>query len=265
MPNISLKGKIVVIGEIEAVTGLHIGGATGGLDIGGVDLPVLRHSVTQEPYIPGSSLRGKLRSLLDRHIPTDLNQSIGQVTIHSCKRPEDYASCAVCKMFGLPGERDFAEPARLIVRDVHLSQDSTQELRSKKAGLPFTEVKTEVAIDRVTSAASPRQHERVPAGAVFAPCEMVFGIYSLNGNNYEADISLHRQLFKVVGLLEDDYLGGQGSRGSGKVKFRNVDITFKSRAYYEGTAPPVELGKGLTVADLRTADYTEQIKRAIGS
>jgi CRISPR-associated protein Csm3 len=148
---------------------------------------------------------------------------------------------------------------------VYLSQTSAQELRDKKAGLPFTEVKTEVAIDRVTSAASPRQHERVPAGAVFAPCEMVFSIYSLNGNNYEADIPLHRQIFKAMELLEDDYLGGQGSRGSGKIKFFNVDVSLKPRGYYEGTNPPVELGKGLTVADLRTTDYTEQIKRAIGS
>ena len=149
MPHISMKGKIVILGEIEAVTGLHIGGATGGLDIGGVDLPVLRHPHTQEPYIPGSSLRGKLRSLLDRSIPTQLNQTIGQVKLHSCRTSQDYAQCMVCKIFGLPGERDFAEPARLIVRDVHLSPESSQVLRDKKAGLPFTEVKTEVAIDRV--------------------------------------------------------------------------------------------------------------------
>ena len=265
MPHISLKGKVVISGAIEAVTGLHIGGATGGLDICGVDLPVLRHPQTQEPYIPGSSLRGKLRSLLDRHIPTQLNQSIGQVTIHSCKRPQDYAQCVVCKIFGLPGECDFAEPARLIVRDVHLSLDSLQILRSKKVGLPFTEVKTEVAIHRITSAATPRQHERVPAGSVFAPCEMLFGIYSLNGDNYEADLPLLRQISNALELLEDDYLGGQGSRGSGKVKFHNLTLMLKSRQYYEdSTTPPVILGANLTVTDLRRADYTAQIKQVLG-
>lgn len=266
MPNINLKGKVVISGEIEAVTGLHIGGTTGGLDIGGVDLPVLRHPVTQEPYIPGSSLRGKLRSLLDHHIPTDLNQPIGQVTIHSCKTAQDYGQCAACKVFGLPGERAFAEPARLIVRDVYLSSNAVQELRTKKAGLPFTEVKTEVAIDRITSAAVPRQHERVPAGAVFGPCEMVFNIYSLNGTSADADIGLLRNVFKAMALLEDDYLGGQGSRGSGKVRFRNLTVTLKSRDYYDGKpeAKPIELGIGLRVANLRAADYTEQIKQAIG-
>jgi CRISPR-associated protein Csm3 len=264
MPSISLKGKIVISCEIEAVTGLHIGGATGGLDIGGVDLPVLRHPRTQEPYIPGSSLRGKLRSLLDRSIPTQLNQAIGQVKIHSCKASEEYAQCVVCKLFGLPGERDFAEPARLIVRDVHLSPEAAQELRDKKAGLPFTEVKTEVAIDRVTSAASPRQNERVPAGAVFAPCEMIFGIYSLNGNSYEADLPLFRQLANGMELLEDDYLGGQGSRGSGKIRFRITTITLKSRQYYEdNTAQPEVLGTNLTVTDFRRADYTKRIKQVL--
>jgi CRISPR-associated protein Csm3 len=266
MSNITLKGKIIITNEIEAVTGLHIGGATGGLDIGGVDLPVLRHPVSQEPYIPGSSLRGKLRSLLDRHTPTSLNQSIGQVRIHICKTPQDYEKCPVCKVFGLPGEQTFAEPARLIVRDVYLSSDAAKELRTKKTGLPFTEVKTEVVIDRITSAAVPRQHERVPAGTVFAPCEMVFSIYTFNGSGSDTDTPLLRQVFKAMELLEDDYLGGQGSRGSGKIKFRNLTLTLKSRDYYEGRleAKPVELGKGLTVADLRIADYTPQIKQAVG-
>ena len=68
MASIQLQGKIFIIGEIEATTGLHIGGSAGELDIGGVDNPVLRNPLTREPYIPGSSLRGKMRSLLDRHL-----------------------------------------------------------------------------------------------------------------------------------------------------------------------------------------------------
>lgn len=255
MPKISLKGKVIITGEIKAVTGLHIGGTTGGIDIGGVDLPVLRHPVNQEPYIPGSSLRGKMRSLLDRHVGKELNQRIGKVNIHSCKDEESYVKCTVCKIFGLPAERDFAEPARLLVRDVHLTPTSVEELRRKKIGLPFTEVKTEVAIDRVTSAAEPRQHERVPAGAVFAPCEMVFSIYSLNGGDCTKDIDFLCDVFKAMELLENDYLGGQGSRGSGKVEFRNFVMSFRSRGYYEGTVEPLELGKGQTLADLRANKY----------
>ncbi len=65
---IQLQGKILITGEIEAVTGLHIGGSGGALEIGGVDNPVIRNPLTNEPYIPGSTLRGKTRSLLDRHL-----------------------------------------------------------------------------------------------------------------------------------------------------------------------------------------------------
>ena len=76
MPSIQLQGKIFIRGEIETTTGLHIGGSAGELDIGGVDNPVIRNPLTREPYIPGSSLRGKMRSLLDRHLDRPLNKPI---------------------------------------------------------------------------------------------------------------------------------------------------------------------------------------------
>ncbi len=257
MAGITLLGRLIFTGEIEALTGLHIGGATGGLDIGGVDLPVLRHEVAQEPYIPGSSLRGKIRCLLERELGLELNQSVGkEVKMHSCTEAQPYASCPVCKIFGVPGERSFAEPARLVVRDVHLSEESVRKLRDKRIGLPFTEVKTEVAIDRITSAATPRQHERVPAGAVFSPCEMIFSIYRLADSGTDGDLALVPQFLKAMELLEDDYLGGQGTRGSGKIKFRNFSVVYKPRGYYdrEEGVEPVELGRDLDVKGLRTLD-----------
>lgn len=264
MPNITLQGKIIIRGELEAVTGLHIGGAAAGLDIGGVDNPVLRHPLTREPYVPGSSLRGKMRCLMDRHLGTDLNKRIGQATIHECRDASSYATCVVCKIFGLPGERDFAEPARLLVRDALLTRESAEELKAIKTGLPFTEIKTEVAIDRITSAANPRQNERVPAGAVFGPLEMVYSLYAVNGNGAKADLDRWPHLIKAMELLEDDYLGGYGSRGAGKVRFRNLSVVFKPRGYYDGKAEIVILGENLTVADLRTADYRAQIQAALG-
>ena len=81
MASIQLQGKIFIRGEIEAMTGLHIGGSAGELDIGGVDNPVIRNPLTREPYIPGSSLRGKMRSLLDRYRGLELNQPIGRVHV----------------------------------------------------------------------------------------------------------------------------------------------------------------------------------------
>src|SRR6185295_12787452 len=99
-----LKGKVIVTGDIEALTGLHIGGASAGLDIGGIDNPIIRNPVSREPYIPGSSLRGKMRSLLDKHLGNDANKFIHRnpdVRVHECESEDSYSSCAVCQIFGV--------------------------------------------------------------------------------------------------------------------------------------------------------------------
>lgn len=274
MPNIRLKGKVLITGQIEAVTGLHIGGAAAGLDIGGIDNPIIRHPVTREPYIPGSSLRGKMRSLLDKHLGKDANKFIQRrepvVRVHECETENEYANCAVCQIFGVtPGDqrRDWTQlkPTRLLVRDVLLSRDNeaTEKLRRAKTDLPFTEVKWEAAIDRITSAAVPRQNERVPAGAVFAPFEFAYSFYDLNGTGCQTDIDWLQYVFKAMELLEDDYLGGYGSRGAGKVAFADVTVLFKSHAYYEGTGTIETLDANKMVRQLRPADYANQIKELI--
>ena len=102
------------------------------------------------------------------------------MTIHTCKKQEDYdanGGCAVCHVFGVPAEIDYSGPTRLVVRDVSLTPESAEALDKANTELRYAEIKTEVAIDRVTSAATPRNLERVPAGAVFGPAELVFGIY----------------------------------------------------------------------------------------
>jgi len=179
--------------------------------------------------------------------------------------------CEVCHIFGLTpgaGRKNWGNlmPTRLIVRDVHLSPEWIEEVERKKAkmDLPFTEVKWEAAIDRITSAAVPRQNERVPAGAVFAPFEFVYSLYDLNGTGCQNDIDWLQYVFKAMELLEDDYLGGYGSRGAGKVGFRGIKVVFKSHAYYEGTADAETLAEDLTVAQLRPADYTQRISKLIG-
>ena len=99
---------------------------------------------------------------------------------------------------------------------------------------PYTEVKTEVAIDRVTSAANPRPVERVPAGAVFGPGEMVYTIYSSDDGrcNAKQDVDHLGTLFEGMALLEHDYLGGMGSRGSGKVAFQNISLSLRKQDGY---------------------------------
>lgn len=275
MPNITLRGKVVITAEVEAATGLHIGGTAAGLDIGGIDNPIIRHPVTREPYIPGSSLRGKMRSLLDKHFGKDVNKFIQRrepvVRVHECETENEYANCAVCQIFGVtPGDqrRQWTQlkPTRLIVRDALLAQDheATKHLRQAKTDLPFTEVKWEATIDRITSAAVPRQNERVPAGAVFAPCEFVYSLYDLNGTGCQKDVDWLQYVFKAMELLEDDYLGGYGSRGSGKVVFSNVKVTFKSRAYYDGKGTVEVLDESKKVRELQSSSYTARISQLAG-
>jgi CRISPR-associated protein Csm3 len=222
----NLYGRVFIEFKIEAETGLHIGGAESSLSIGGVDNVVIRDPLSNQPYIPGSSIKGKMRSQMEKFHSLPQNRRIHQVTIHTCQDAEAYSGCSVCHIYGVPGEVDFSTSTRLVVRDVQLTEGSVEELREARTDLPLSEVKWEAAIDRVTSAATPRQMERVPAGAVFGPAEMVYSIYDA------ADIARFGDVVEGMQLLEDDYLGGSGSRGSGKVAFRDVQVYVRARGNY---------------------------------
>ncbi|MFN3335500.1 MAG: type III-A CRISPR-associated RAMP protein Csm3, partial [Caldilinea sp.] len=227
---IELQGRVFLTFTIEAISGLHIGGSDVGVEIGGVDKTVIRDPLSNRPYIPGSSLKGKVRSLLEKYDGLPQNQRIGQGYIHSCDKADAYAGCAVCQVFGVPGEREFgiATPTRLVVRDVQMSEESARKLETlARTDLPYTEIKTEVSIDRVTSAANPRQMERVPAGVTFSPAEMVYSIYAGDGCDPARDVGNVAELVKGLVLLEDDYLGGLGSRGSGKVRLTGIKVKLR--------------------------------------
>lgn len=236
-----LHGRILITGTIKAVTGLHIGTSEGAISIGGVDNVIVRDPLTQRPYIPGSSLKGKMRSLLEKSDGRPQNRRIGQATIHTCETRDDYAACDVCHIYGVPGELDFAEPTRLVVRDVPLGPESVEALNKAKTDLPYSEVKWEVAIDRITSAAVPRQMERAPAGSEFRDFELVFTLYE------SADAARFGRLLDSMSLLEDDYLGGSGTRGSGKIAFKQMTVTLKSSDDYLN---PSTRGPYATLTDL---------------
>ena len=231
--------KILISGSIEAKTGLHIGGSDVGLSIGGADSPVIRDPITNVPYIPGSSIKGKMRSLLEKVTPgIEYNKKVGNARIHQCQVEKEEDVCLLCRLFGLPAEEKNANtPQRLIVRDAMMNSEWVDKLlKSKNTDMPYTEVKTEVVIDRVTSAATPRQIERVPAGAVFG-LEMILNIY--DGDN---EAELRNLVEEGRRLVNDDYLGGSGTRGYGKVEVTFNQQSYKNEAIYKGDnqAKPLE-------------------------
>ncbi len=226
---VKLYGRVFITTKIKALTGLHIGGSNTDLEIGGLDKAVIRNPLTKRPYIPGSSLRGKMRSQMEKLLGLPQNRPIGQVTIHICKTKNDFQSnggCKVCTVFGVPAEMDYDNLTRLVVRDAELTDASAKAMEDAHTDLLYGELKTEVAIDRVTSAATPRTIERVPAGAEFGPAELVFGIYE------SADFERIKVVTDALQLVEDDYIGGSGSRGSGKVKFEDIHLYVRNEADY---------------------------------
>ena len=233
---VQLHGRIFLTAKIELLTGLHIGGAAGGLEIGGMDKPVIRNPLTNQPYIPGSSLKGKLRSLMEKAYAAPQTFRINeQVFVHLAENEEQYHRLPISSIFGtLPKHENFEThtPTRLTVRDVPLTEKSERRLREIGTDLPYTEVKWEAAIDRVTSAASPRQIERVPAGAIFGPAEFIFNVYGRAGEPAGPVAALFVHVIEALEYLEDDYLGGMGTRGYGKVQLR--DLTLKARRIVSG-------------------------------
>src|ERR1700758_2522663 len=252
---LKLIGKLILEGDITCQTGLHIGAGKGSLEIGGADNPVVKDAFGL-PYIPGSSLRGKIRSLLENAMgltsPSELvylSKRRGQeVRIHQSNRPDD----EICLLFGRnPGrmervegdaiESRSASPARLTVYDAPLEQESITAQMRENLDDEITEVKSENAIDRITSQANPRTLERVPAGARFK-VRLVLDVLC------EDDKPLAARLAEGLRLLEDDALGGGGSRGSGRIRFANLKLTWRNRAFYStgGAETALASAAGLT-------------------
>ena len=191
-----LVKKILVSTKLTVVTGLHIGGSKDSVEIGGIDNPVIKVATRKnQPYIPGSSLKGKMRCLLEQ---VNGATAVGKSEI-------------VNNLFGYASNN---QPSKLIVRDAYLTADSVEKLVAASLDMPYTENKYENTIDRIKGKAEhPRQSERVPAGAEF-DVEMVINVW----DNDNAD-KLKQLLQQGIALIENDYLGGSGSRGYGQVKF----------------------------------------------
>lgn len=231
-PEFAFIGKYIIHADIVLKTGLHIGGTEEGFDIGGIDNPVIKDKVSGLPYIPGSSLRGKMRSLLE--------WAYDMVTIKQNEKTKEWEG-KLCNdptqpigiVFGVAAEHHNEKdklppgPTRLTVRDALPDEKQKQKWEAAMGEKIFTEAKTENTIDRLTSAANPRSMERVPAESVFK-VTFIYDLYCPEDRNYL------KLLFEGMQLMEDSYLGGGGTRGSGQIKFENLTIQAKDKSTYIG-------------------------------
>ncbi len=208
----ALRGKLIIQAILTLKTGLHIGAASDFAPIGAVDSPFIRDPFTKQPIIPGSSLKGKIRTLLAR------SYADGYWLNEISKDPEP-----VQRLFGTANSSGYkAKAARLQFFDLRMTNESFEQFNQMELDTYIGEVKFENTIDRLTATATPRQIERVPAGAEFQ-FKLVYNIE--NEGNVTEDIQL---LADGLKLLQMDYLGGSGSRGYGRIELR--DFTMESFA-----------------------------------
>ena len=231
------KGSLIIKYNLKLLTGLRIGGSKEQFEIGGIDNPVIKigfpvfnydgKNTLPEgaPYIPGSSLKGKMRSLLEwskgivkRHCEKAKKEEKILDQIKIAGSVCECGKCEICKVFGT-GNAKVLEglsidkqpgPPRLKIFDAYPTWDSIEKLRDVLGEGIYTEIKTENQINRITSRSNPRKMERVPAGVKF---EVVF---------------------EGMRLLEDNFIGGCGSRGYGKIKFENIKLIWRPKEFYKG-------------------------------
>jgi CRISPR-associated protein Csm3 len=258
-------GRVRLEAELHVLTGLHIGAGKDTIEIGGIDNPVIKHPHTGEPFVPGSSLKGRTRYLLEwafgkirqDGLPWGFNEN-AQQTFDS--------SDPVQRIFGTPAKRGIWDggPTRLICRDAMLNADWRSKILDR--GLGYTEDKAEVVIDRIAGKAydgiGPRHTERVPAGASF-DAKFVFRLYD-TGDDGTRDRDCLAWFIQGLNLLELDALGGSGSRGYGRVKFEkltlfalngtshSLDNVFRGHAFSRDK-PPMQLSDVIASATIETA------------
>ncbi len=228
----------IITGEIELLSGLHIGGGDADMHIGGIDNAVIKHPVTQQPYIPGSSIKGKMRSLLEWELGVVGHTQGKPLSFSHVEKLEDdqqEGAKIMLKLFGGAPDNNVQHlvkeigPTRLAFWDCSLDTDWVKEMEDRN--LLLTEAKMENSIDRIRGVAeNPRQTERVPAGAKFC--------FKLSLRQHEGDGNLMEVILKGLRLIELSGLGGSGSRGYGKVRFNKLACENESLEEHMKTIDP---------------------------
>ena len=208
-------GTRKISGKIIVKTGLHIGAGNDKVEIGGMDNPIIRNPLTQEPYIPGSSIKGKMRSLLE--------WKLGKVAASrgmpcSCGK----ADCEICRVFGSAnqgGKGDETKgPTRIIVRDAVLTKEWAEKFREGKS---IVEEKSENSLNRITAVANPRPIERVVPGVEF-DFEIAYRVIDTGDGGAKDKEYFDSVVKEGLRLLRGDFLGGGGSRGNGQIDFSDL-------------------------------------------
>jgi CRISPR-associated protein Csm3 len=247
VPEIRLAGKLILDASLVCLTGLHIGAGKGSLEIGGADNPVVKDAFGR-PIVPGSSIRGRLRSLLEHALgltsPDEmvyLSRRRGQeVRIHQSDRSDD----PICLLFGRnPGRMERVKgdaqesrhitPARLAIYDAPLELESITAQMREQLDDELTEVKSENAIDR-------------------------FRVRIVIDLLQEGDQKLVPLVVQGLRLMEDSALGGGGSRGSGRIEFQNIRAVWRSRRYYADGAQEEEVAKAANTEALQQAVLADE-------
>lgn len=248
-------GRLTLKAELEVKTGLHIGAGKDAIEIGGIDNPVVIHPHTHEPYIPGSSLKGKARFLLEWAFNKvrDDGRAFGFNDDDANPEKLGNGGAVILRLFGTAASREKWKdgPTRLIVRDAPLNVEWKDE--TLKQGRLFTEDKAEVSIDRIAGKALDgglRHTERVVAGARF-DVEIGVRVWD-SGDGGARDREALAWFIQALDLIEQDALGGSGSRGYGQVRFdklqligqdgaeHSLDNVFR-RHYFDPEAPPADI------------------------
>ncbi len=218
-----LKKIQLMTAIIKCETGLHIGGSDAEMHIGGIDNPVIKNPFTKEPYIPGSSLKGKIRSLLEWKTgviePAPFSWKTYQNETAATRKLEVKK---ILQLFGVAGSDQLTPEqageigqSRLSFWDSNLTRSWVEQIQQEN--MLFVEAKTENSINRISGTADyPRQMERVPAGSEFE--------FRLSIKTLEEDPDWISYVVKALQLLELDSLGGSGTRGYGKIKFKNLKV-----------------------------------------
>lgn len=245
-----------ISGVIHCLSGVRIGGNNNVIEIGVIDNPIIRNPITNYPYLPGSSLKGKMRSALELTLRKGALPEIGLPlptikpatdrqgnTILDRDRKKEIPPCAcgkcvVCKLFGSSETKTNLEPTRLLFRDCQLTDESLQVLSiaAKERGIFFAEIKPGIRMNRATNSVSRGaffNFERVPEGTEFV-FELTLRIYGeLDTDTAEKDY--RKIVARGLQLLEKEGLGGKISSGFGRIEFRQMkwgdkEFDFKKEA-----------------------------------